>query len=128
MSARARAQTYASLSPAAQLVAQAFGCVYPNDPARARVVRWLAQADLLASGERITQANIKDAMGELIAARILELGKKGTGTRINGDWASCERTRRIGSTPLCWLMTTVKRKTPGGMAGSTDAPCYCVIW
>lgn len=88
MTARSRSQSYAALSPAAQLVAQAFGSVYPNDPARARVVRWLAQADLLANGERITQSTIKDAMGELIAARILELGKKGTGTRVNADWAT----------------------------------------
>ena len=86
-SARTRAQAYAELNPAAQLVAQAFGAVYPNDPARARVVRWLAQADQLADGTRITQANIKDAMGELIAARVLELGKKGSGTRVNEDWA-----------------------------------------
>lgn len=87
-STRSREQVYAALSAPAQLVAQAFGSVYPNDPARARVVRWLAQADLLANGERITQSTIKDAMGELIAARILELGKKGTGTRVNGEWAT----------------------------------------
>ena len=88
MTKQTRKQVYSTLSPAAQLVAQAFGSVYPNDPARARVVRWLAQADLLANGERITQSTIKDAMGELIAARVLELGKKGSGTRVNGEWAT----------------------------------------
>ena len=82
-----RIQLYQTLSAPAQLVAQAYGAVAPNDPARARVVRWLAQADLLASGERITQNTVKDAMGELIAARIIEMGRKGQGQRVNPDWA-----------------------------------------
>ena len=82
-----RIQLYQTLSAPAQLVAQAYGAVAPNDPARARVVRWLAQADLLASGERITQNTVKDAMGELIAARIIEMGRKGQGQKVNPDWA-----------------------------------------
>ena len=86
-SAAEREQAYKDLSPAAQLVAQAYGAVAPNDPARARVVKWLAQADLLAGGERITQDTIKDAMGSLIAARIVELGRKNVGPRVNPDWA-----------------------------------------
>jgi len=83
-----RQEKYAALSPAARLLAQVYGAVYPNDPARARVVRWLAQADLLAGGERITKDSVKDAMGELIAARLIDMGSKGAGPRINPAWAT----------------------------------------
>jgi len=82
-----RQTIYQALSPAAQLVAQVYGAVAPSDPARARVVNWLAQADLLASGERITQNTIKDAMGELMAARLIEPGRKGVGPRVTSGWA-----------------------------------------
>ena len=84
----ARAERYEALSPQAQLVAKVYGAVYPNDPARARVVSWLAQADLLAAGERVTTNTVKDAVGELIAQRVVELGKKGAGPRASADWAT----------------------------------------
>ena len=83
-----RAQDYNALSAQAQLVAQAYGALYPNAPARSRVVKWLAQADLLADGERVTNNTIKDALGELVAAKIVQLGRKGMGPHAHPDWVT----------------------------------------
>ncbi|MCZ6620125.1 MAG: hypothetical protein O7E57_18565, partial [Gammaproteobacteria bacterium] len=78
---------YATLSETAKLVAQFYGVVYPHDPARSRVVKWLGQLGYRVGNRRITGAEVKMALVQLAKSGIvLRGGDRGSGPRAHPSW------------------------------------------
>ncbi len=73
------------LSPYAQQVAECYAVVYPESPARTKIMTWLNRARKATTGERgITSAEMRDAVEELLAAGLLRPsieGRKGVAAR-----------------------------------------------
>ena len=79
---------YTTLSEITKLVAQFYGVVYPHDPARSRVVKWLGQIGCRAGSRRITGNEIKSALAQLAKLGIVHLGGDGgSGPRAHPTWA-----------------------------------------
>ena len=77
---------YASLSPVARLVAQAYGVVAPSPLPLGRAQKLLAVADVRHSGRRITLNEVRRASDELAEAGVLEVWSK-KGPSAPSGWA-----------------------------------------
>ncbi len=76
---------YAALSPAARLVAQAYGVVAPNPMGVARTGRVLSGASVRLLDRALTEADIRGANGEILEA--------GIGVRQGGNIGVCAAPR-----------------------------------
>ena len=82
------ADPYAALSPAARLVAQAYGVVAPHGIGVNRTAKVLAQASVELLGRNLTQADVRRANDELIDAAIaIRRPSPNVGVAATRSWA-----------------------------------------
>ena len=109
--------SYAALSPAARLVAQAYGVVAPNGLGVQRAARILSGAEVRLLGRSLTQADVRDANGELIEAGVaFRPAPPGVGVCASPRWAVflAEMARHEGRLERIVAAFDATRRQPGG--------------
>ncbi|MDE0422657.1 MAG: DEAD/DEAH box helicase [Gammaproteobacteria bacterium] len=110
------ADPYAALSPAARLVAQAYGVVAPHGIGVNRTANVLAQASVSLLGRSLTQAEVRRANDELINAGIgIRPPSPNVGVAATRNWAVplAVRAQREGRLRQILEAFQATRPTPG---------------
>ena len=82
-------EAYAALSPAARLVAQAYGVVAPHGIGVGRTARILSRAGVTLLDRRLTEREVRQANEELIEAGIaVRPGASNVGVGASSQWAT----------------------------------------
>ena len=75
------------LSPDAQAAALVYGVVHPHVCTSSQVAQVLRHAEIEAHGQRLTNAQVRDADQELVEAGLAYVPRRGTGMRASPHWA-----------------------------------------
>ena len=104
--------TYETLSPVAQLVAQVYGVVYPYTATTARVTTILASAQFMSGGRRVQNTQAKAAGEELLKAGLVshaEIKKELRAVRFWAPWLTLETFRNCA---LNGIIDAFEREQP----------------